>query len=72
MLYWGKRRKAEVPMGRERSEFEQKLDEETEARIARMEQEDYAFPRRFSRRDYLLWALVTAACLVLVVLGGQL
>lgn len=59
-------------MSRERSEFEQKLDEETEARIARMEQEDYAFPRRFSRRDYLLWALVTAACLVLVVLGGRL
>lgn len=41
-------------MGRERSEFEQKLDKETEARIARMEQEDYEFPKRFSRRDYLL------------------
>lgn len=65
-------RRRGISVGRVRGELEQRLDEETEARIARMEQEDYAFPRRFSRRDYLLWALVTAACLVLVVLGGRL
>lgn len=59
-------------MGRERSEFEQKLDEETEARIAQMEREDYRFPRRFSRRDYLLWGVVTGASLLLVIWGARL
>lgn len=59
-------------MRRERTEFEARLDEETEARIAQMERPDYAFPRRFSRRDYLLWGVVTAVCLLLTVLGVRL
>ena len=56
----------------ERTEFEARLDEETEARIAQMERPDYPFPRRFSRRDYLLWGVVTAVCLLLTVLGVRL
>lgn len=59
-------------MSRERSEFEQRLDEETEARITQMERPDYVFPRRFSQRDYLLWGVVTGASLLMVVLGARL
>ena len=59
-------------MRREQTEFEARLDEETEARISRMERPDYPFPRRFSRRDYLLWGAVTGLCLLLTVLGARL
>lgn len=48
--------------------FEQQL----EARIAAMEQAGYQFPARFSRKDYLWVALVAAACLVLLIIGGAL
>lgn len=53
-------------------EFQEHLDRETEARLSRMEQPDYPFPRRFSRRDYLLWGLVTAGCLLLLLAGARL
>lgn len=59
-------------MGKRQAEFEQRLDQETEARIARMEEPDYPFPRRFSRRDWLLWALVTAGSLAMLILGTRL
>lgn len=59
-------------MQSQEEEFQRRLDQETEARIARMEQPDYVFPRRFSRRDYLLWGVVTVSCLLLVVLGAKL
>ena len=59
-------------MKRERTEFEGQLDRETEARITRMEEPDYPFPRRFSRRDWLLWALVTAGSLAMLILGARL
>lgn len=53
-------------------EFQETLDRETEARLSRMEQPDYPFPARFSRRDYLLWGLVTAGCLLLLLVGARL
>ena len=59
-------------MKRERTEFEGQLDRETEARIARMEEPDYPFPRRFSRRDWLLWAVVTLGSLAMLILGARL
>lgn len=55
-----------------RTEFERQLDRETEARIARMEEPDYPFPRRFSRRDWLLWVLVTGGSLAMLILGARL
>ena len=65
-------RRRGISVGRVRGELEQRLDEETEARITRMEQEDYSFPRRFSKGDYLLWGVVTGASLLLVILGARL
>lgn len=59
-------------MESQEEEFQRRLDQETEARIARMEQPDYVFPRRFSRWDYLLWGVVTVSCLLLVMLGAKL
>ena len=58
-------------MGKRRTEFERLLDQETEARIARMEEPDYPFPRRFSRGDWLLWALVTGGSLAMLILGAK-
>lgn len=52
----------------EQNEFEQQL----EARIAAMEQTGYQFPARFRRKDYLWVALVAAACLLLLIIGGAL
>ena len=55
-----------------RTEFERRLDQETETRIARMEEPGYSFPRRFSRRDWLLWALVMGGSLTMLILGVRL
>lgn len=54
------------------TEVQCKLNEQTEARIAQMERPDYAFPERFSRKDYLLWGVVTGVSLLLVILGVRL
>ena len=52
----------------EQNEFERQLEE----RISAMEQEGYNFPARFSKKDYISVALVAAACLVLIIIGGAL
>ena len=59
-------------MQREQTELERILNEETEARIAQMERPDYSFPERFSRKDYLLWGVVTGVSLLFVILGAWL
>lgn len=59
-------------MEKQQTQFEKQLNQETEARIARMEQPDYPFPRRFSRKDFLLWGIVTVACLALLIVGVRL
>lgn len=59
-------------MNQTQREFQEKLDRETEARLSRMERPDYPFPRRFARRDYLLWGVVTAGCFVLLLVGVRL
>ena len=59
-------------MGKMRTEYERRLDQETETRIARMEEPGYSFPRRFSRRDWLLWALVMGGSLTMLILGVRL
>lgn len=59
-------------MAKTHTEFKRRLDEEALARIARMEEPGYPFPRRFSRRDYLLWGLVSALCLLLLIMGARL
>lgn len=59
-------------MAKKQAEFERRLDEETQARIARMEEPSYPFPQRFSRQDYLLWGLVSALCLAMLIVGAWL
>lgn len=49
-----------------------RLHEEIERRIRIMEQEQYQFPERFGRKDYLLTALVVLGCLLMLILGAWL
>lgn len=46
------------------------LNEEIERRIEEMESEDYEFPKRFSKLDYAVTAVVAIACLALVICGA--
>lgn len=48
------------------------LQEEIERRILRMEQENYRFPKRFGRKDYVAAALAALGCLVMLVIGAWL
>lgn len=50
------------------NEFEKEL----EGRLALMEEDGYGFPKRFSRRDYIVVALVAIVCLLGLVAGGIL
>ena len=43
------------------------LDEEIEQRICEMEKTDYEFPRRFSKKDYIITGIVVFVCLGLVI-----
>lgn len=52
--------------------YERQLNEEIERRIEAMEHPDYPFPKRFGRRDAVVWAVVVIACLALVLLGAKL
>lgn len=46
------------------------LNNEIERRITEMEREDYEFPRRFSKADYIITAVVIAVCLAFVIGGA--
>ncbi len=46
------------------------LNNEIERRIAEMEREDYEFPRRFSKADYILTAAVAVICLAFIIGGA--
>lgn len=46
------------------------LNNEIERRISEMEREDYEFPRRFSKADYIITAVVAAVCLAFIIGGA--
>lgn len=48
------------------------LNNEIERRIAEMEREDYEFPRRFSKLDYIITAAVVIICLAFVIGGAYI
>lgn len=50
----------------------QALYNEIEQRIAQMESDDYQFPKRFSKKDYMVVVLVVIVCLVLIISGSFL
>ena len=46
------------------------LDKEIERRIVEMECKDYKFAQRFSKKDYIITAVVVVACLIAVIAGA--
>lgn len=50
--------------------YDKKLAEEIEKRISEMETEDYEFPKKFGKKDYIVLAAVCAVCLILIIAGG--
>ena len=44
--------------------------DEVEKKISEMEDESYEFPKRFSKKDYIITAIVIFVCLVGVILGA--
>jgi hypothetical protein len=51
---------------------ESELDAAILRKIDEMEDPDYRFPKRFSRKDYILTASVALICLVLIFVGARL
>ncbi len=54
------------------TQYQTELDNEIEKRIAEMEQADYQFPQRFSKRDYIITGIVILICLISVIAGAFL
>lgn len=46
------------------------LQTEIEKRIIEMENDDYEFPRRFSKKDYIITGIVALICLSLIIAGA--
>ena len=44
--------------------------DEVEKKISEMEDESYEFPKRFSKKDYIVTAIVILVCLAGVILGA--
>ncbi len=51
-------------------EIIQNLNAEIERRIEEMEKQDYQFPERFSRKDYIITTVVAVLCLLGIVFAG--
>lgn len=54
------------------SKLESDVDVEIKARIDAMEDDGYVFPKRFTKRDYIITFVVVLACLALVIAGAFL
>lgn len=52
------------------SSYEESFMEEVEKKIIEMEKENYEFPQRFSKKDYIITGIVVVICLIGVVLGA--
>lgn len=48
------------------------LNEKIEAKIEEMEQKDYCFAKRFSRKDYLVWLIAIVICFLFILYGATL
>lgn len=51
-------------------QFEEQFMREVENRIQKMENESYEFPKRFSKKDYIVTAIVIFVCLAGVIGGA--
>ncbi|MDF2674809.1 MAG: hypothetical protein K0R09_3077 [Clostridiales bacterium] len=48
------------------------LDKEIEKRISIMESGEYSFAKRFSRKDYIITAVVIILCMIILIIGACL
>ena len=53
-----------------KNNYEAHFMDEVEKKILEMENESYEFPKRFSKRDYIVTAILILICLVGVVGGA--
>lgn len=53
-----------------KDEYEARFMEEVELKIKEMEKDSYEFPKRFSKKDYLVTAVVLLVCLAGVIGGA--
>lgn len=53
-----------------KSDMNEELETLIEHRIEEMESKDYEFPKRFSKRDYIVTAFVAVICLAAVIAGA--
>lgn len=59
-------------MNTNEDDFNQTLYHEIEQRISQMESDDYQFPQRFSKKDYIVVILVIIICLASIIAGAFL
>lgn len=50
--------------------YEEQFIKEVERRIQEIENESYEFPKRFSKKDYIVTAIVIIVCLVGLIGGA--
>lgn len=53
-----------------KEDYQARFMEEIELKIKEMEKDSYEFPKRFSKKDYLVTAVVILICLVGVIGGA--
>lgn len=56
----------------EKISIEELVDREVIDKIETMERDNYVFPKRFSKRDYIFLAVFVIICLALVIMGAWL
>ena len=56
----------------EKKDYEEKLNKEIESRICEMESDEYEFPERFGKRDYIVLGVVAVLSLAMIILGAYI
>lgn len=51
-------------------DYEEKLNKEIESRICEMESDEYEFPERFGKRDYITLGTVVVISLIMLIIGA--
>jgi hypothetical protein len=60
----------EVSFMSNKTNYEEKLNDEIEKRICEMENEKYEFSERFSAKDYIILTIVAAVALIILIVGA--
>ena len=53
-------------------DYEEKLNKEIENRICEMESDEYEFPERFGKRDYIALGTVVIISLFMLIIGAYI